>query len=456
MPRAAIYCRISQDRTGAGLGVQRQEQDCRRLAARLGWDVADPAYVDNDSSAYSGKPREAYLRLLADIEAGRVDAVLCWHTDRLHRSPVELEQYVSTCEVRSVPTQTVTAGPLDLATPSGRMTARILGAVARQEVEHKAERTRRAQRQATETGRWLGGARPFGWTLDPPTLHPVEADLIREACSHVLAGGSLGSIATEWNRAEVTSTLGGRWSATTVKQVLLRARNAGLSTWHKEVVGTSTFPAIVDEAIWRGVVALLTDPSRARTASTRARWLLAGIARCECGHVLRSAVVRSRTGEKVPTYRCPVKGSGHVYLGAPMADRFVTEVMGGVLARHVLPTAEPGRPDLGGQAAALRARLDEAADAYADGAITTAQLVRITSRLRADLEVVEARLAAQAAAGAVNAYVGPDGAQRWLCADLDTRRAVLRQIAAVTVRRSEPGAPRRFDPRRIEVTAASR
>ncbi|MER5688882.1 hypothetical protein [Streptomyces sp. NPDC002205] len=34
--RAAIYCRISQDRGGAGLGVARQEEDCRALCARLG------------------------------------------------------------------------------------------------------------------------------------------------------------------------------------------------------------------------------------------------------------------------------------------------------------------------------------------------------------------------------------------------------------------------------------
>lgn len=39
--RAAIYCRISQDRTGAGLGVQRQEVESRELSARLGWSVVE-------------------------------------------------------------------------------------------------------------------------------------------------------------------------------------------------------------------------------------------------------------------------------------------------------------------------------------------------------------------------------------------------------------------------------
>jgi hypothetical protein len=43
--RVAIYVRISSDRTGAGLGVARQEEDCRALCERLGWTVAR-AYVD--------------------------------------------------------------------------------------------------------------------------------------------------------------------------------------------------------------------------------------------------------------------------------------------------------------------------------------------------------------------------------------------------------------------------
>jgi hypothetical protein len=59
MRRAAIYCRISDDREGAGLGVARQEADCRERAERLGWVVAG-LYVDNDLSAYSGRVRPEY------------------------------------------------------------------------------------------------------------------------------------------------------------------------------------------------------------------------------------------------------------------------------------------------------------------------------------------------------------------------------------------------------------
>jgi len=78
---------ISSDQERLGLGVQRQLEDCRKLAAGRGWTVAEE-YTDNDVSAYSGKPRPAYARMLADLAAGERDAVIVYNLDRLHRRPM--------------------------------------------------------------------------------------------------------------------------------------------------------------------------------------------------------------------------------------------------------------------------------------------------------------------------------------------------------------------------------
>lgn len=157
MRRVGIYCRISQDRTGAGLGVARQEADCRALAERRGWTVID-VYSDNDVSAYSRKRRPEWERLLEDIKNGFIDAVVCWHIDRLTRSPLELEGVISLAERHGVELATVT-GEVDLATPSGKMVARMLGAAARNEADHKAERQQRQRRQGAEMGKVQGGGR---------------------------------------------------------------------------------------------------------------------------------------------------------------------------------------------------------------------------------------------------------------------------------------------------------
>jgi site-specific DNA recombinase len=75
VPRAAIYARISSDRDGDQLGVRRQLADCEALAARRGWEIAE-RYVDDDVSAYSGRVRPEYRRMLEDLTAGIVDAVV--------------------------------------------------------------------------------------------------------------------------------------------------------------------------------------------------------------------------------------------------------------------------------------------------------------------------------------------------------------------------------------------
>src|SRR5579875_3256012 len=134
---AGVYVRISDDRHGTELGVARQEKDCRAVVKRrAGWDVVQ-VYADDDRSAYDGKPRPAYERMLVDLATGRIKAVVAWHPDRLYRRLIDLEELIDLLEGRSVEVATVRAGEIDLTTSHGRMQARIAAVVARHESEHK-------------------------------------------------------------------------------------------------------------------------------------------------------------------------------------------------------------------------------------------------------------------------------------------------------------------------------
>jgi DNA invertase Pin-like site-specific DNA recombinase len=78
---AAVYLRISEDRSGEQLGVTRHREDCLALCQSKGWHPVE--YLDNDTSATSGKPRPAYEKMLADVREGRLGAVVAWDLDRL-------------------------------------------------------------------------------------------------------------------------------------------------------------------------------------------------------------------------------------------------------------------------------------------------------------------------------------------------------------------------------------
>lgn len=441
--RALIYCRISQDRAGAGLGVERQAADCRELADRLGWTVVG-TYTDNDTSAYTGRRRKGYEALLDALEAGDATGVLVWHTDRLHRSPVELERYATVCENHGVVTQTVKAGELDLSTPSGRLVARQLGAVARYEVEHNVERIKAARLQAVEAGKWTGGRRPFGYEADGVTVREDEARWVRHAVDEVLAGVPLSRIARELNAAGLTGTSGSPWTGSSVRRVVQRPRNAGLIVHNGKEAGRAEWPALVDEDRWRGAVAILADPGRRTNRGAPLRYL--GSGRYLCG--LCGSSMNSTSNGKQRHYTC--LPSQHVARAAGPVDELVEAVL---IERLRQPDAAalfaPATPDtsaLHTDAQAVRERLQELARLYAEGTVDARQLAEGTTRLRERLADLEGRIAAAATDQTLAPFAGRDPAQVWAELDVDRRRAVLSALATVTLLPSPKGRPHGWKP----------
>ena len=186
---AAIYAHISADVEGKSLGVQRQLEDCRELAADRGWPVG-AEYVDNDVSAFSGKPRREYAKMLADLGSGARDAVVVYNLDRFHRRPVELEEFVALCERAEVSQVATVTADIDLGNDDGLFMARIFAAFAAKESGRQSQRVRRKLWQNAEQGLPHGSVRPFGYEDDKITLRESEAVVVREMVDRYLAGQS--------------------------------------------------------------------------------------------------------------------------------------------------------------------------------------------------------------------------------------------------------------------------
>jgi site-specific DNA recombinase len=449
MPRAAIYARISSDRDGTGQKVDDQIRDCLALAERLGLDVPEELiYRDDSISAYQGrKRRDGYLALLQAVRSGQVSAVLATDADRIHRGVRELLDYLDACQVHGVPTHTVRAGQLDLTTSTGRTMAQLAAVIAEGEVSKAIERMRASRLHKVERGEWTGNKRPYGYEADGVTVRDDEADALRWACGQVLAGNSLSATAKELNRRQQFSSTGRPWDARTLRRVLLRPRNAGLSVHRGQVVGPAQWSAIVPEPLWLGVKALLEAPERRNSTGRPPTWLGTNLYVCGvCGALVTT---KSRAKPKMTVYACSVRA--HLQRPAREVDQFVSAVVVGILTDRreqlLAPDLGPMVAELHAQDAAYRARLEQLGRDYALGVVDHATMAAGTDTIRSAREEITARLAA-AATGSVLAGVADaaDPEQVWRGLDRSRQREIIRVLMTVTIEPAKRGRPAGWRP----------
>lgn len=454
MAKAAIYTRISSDPTRERLGVQRQEETCRQLCQTRRWDVV-AVFEDDDRSAYSGKARPSYLAMLDAIEAKTVDAVVAWHPDRLHRSPLELEHFITLVETHGTQVATVQAGTYDLTTPSGRMSARIVGAVARGESEHKSERAKLKHLQMAKAGEWSGGGtRPYGFQADRVTIDRREATVIRDAVARVLAGDTLHAIARDLNERNILTPTGRQWTTGVLSRLLTSARIAGWREHRGVFTAEATWKPIIGLDDLHAVRSVLRNPDRRVNQNSR-RYLLTGFLYCSgCGAPM---VARPKT-DKRKQYVCAggvnFKGCGKRSCIADPLDDFVTGAVlsyieGVDLDERVTPLTEVVRDVVD----ETERRLDELAEMFAAGEIGRREWV--TARAALDARLTELRGEETAAVGRRSTLADVanlrDAETEWDDLPIQRQRAVLEAVVDRVVLGPAVAGRNVFDPARVEI-----
>jgi site-specific DNA recombinase len=316
--RCAVYTRKS---TEEGLEQEFNSLDAQREAGEAfvksqqheGWTCLPERYDDGGFTG-GNMDRPALRRLMAGIEAGRVDCVVVYKVDRLSRSLLDFARMMATFDQHRVAFVSVTQ-QFNTATSMGRLVLNVLLSFAQFEREIISERTRDKIAATRRKGKWAGGAPILGYDVDPQgyrlTVNPDEPVKVRAIFELYLQHEAMLPVVKEleargWaNKRWVTRAgreKGGRpFTKTSLHRLLTNVAYAG-KVRYKDEVHAGEHPAIVDPAVWQKAQALLRRNGCTGGAPVRNRFgaLLKGILRCvpcDC------AMTPSHTTKGVKRYR---------------------------------------------------------------------------------------------------------------------------------------------------------
>jgi len=479
--------RISDARGGDTEKVDRQ---CRRMLAhnqKKGWGPL-VVVVENDTSAFKRRKvtlpngevswrtwRPGFRRIVGWLTDATHDGFLAIHLDRVvrdHRDYADLRDAVIMRSPR--PKVDSLTGSLKMENNADIQAGWFWVTIAATASEDTARRVADRRLVQAEAGVYGGGCRPFGFGLivgvdmagdevrDVTKQIPSEAAEIVWAAEQLLADASLRELAADLRGRKIPTSTGKEWTAGTLRDVMLRPRNAGLSVYCGEIIEgvmikgvDEDHPPILERGTWEAVVALLTNPKRQTTTGPAPRWLGSGLYLCghpDCvnGNPRNVMTVQQGGGKshakwKNKAYVC--KSAAHLSRTAPFVDEYVEGVMIAQLMQpHAVKLCTPQQQVdtawLATEANAIQEVIKDLGDLHQRRKITKAERERRTDELEAELEVVMSKLRGGAGVDPLKKLAGnPKAAQVWAAMSMPAKRAVIRRALRVTILPTRPGPP---------------
>ncbi len=273
--RCAVYTRKS---TEEGLEMEFNSLDAQRQACEAyiasqraeGWLLVPDRY---DDGGYSGGnlERPALKRLMADIEARRIDIVVVYKIDRLTRALMDFAKLIDVLDRNAVTFVSVTQS-FNTTTSMGRLTLNVLLSFAQFEREVTGERIRDKFAASRKKGMWMGGWAPLGYNISDRKLviNAAEAANIRFIFERFARLGSVTKLIPMLAAEGINAKSGKPVEKGYLYRIITNPVYVGEAV-HKGTAYPGQHKAIIDRALWHRVQDILKESPRKRAAKCRAR-----------------------------------------------------------------------------------------------------------------------------------------------------------------------------------------
>jgi site-specific DNA recombinase len=273
--RCAVYTRKSSEE---GLEMEFNSLDAQREACESyiasqrgeGWVLVVDRYDDGGVSGGT-LDRPALKRLLADVQAGRIDIVVVYKVDRLSRSLLDFHKLIELFERHQTTFVSITQS-FNTTDAMGRMHLNIMLTFAQYEREVIGERIRDKVAASRKKGMWMGGWTPLGYEVRERKLiiHKEDAERVRSIFKRFVQLKSATLLARELVLAGAKNRYGHLLDKGVVYRLLNNRVYIGDAV-HKGVAYPGEHEAIIDPKLWDQAHAILKQSPRKRAANTRAQ-----------------------------------------------------------------------------------------------------------------------------------------------------------------------------------------
>jgi site-specific DNA recombinase len=329
----AAYVRLTRDESLKGLSAAAQKENIADYVRRAGLPglqvYEEPRAVGGDVPF---EQRAAGRRLVDDIQAGRVGAIVVRDMDRLTRNLALWDWLRQLCWDHAVEIHTL-SGPLALKSPSDKFAGRVRAAAAELEKDQVGDRVCRVKRAIAQHGRHVGGPPPFGYTsqarrradLRAGGLGEEEASLrsqtelpqrghlyVDEAEAKVVRLVFEWYVHKRWGCRRISNELNRRghrrrtgllWCTEKVRRIINDPTVAGFIPYDehffeaqrgrrtpkcRQSLNPGKHEPIVPEALWRRAQEIKASNvcdhlGKGKGAYVNRRYALGGVLRCSCG-----------------------------------------------------------------------------------------------------------------------------------------------------------------------------
>jgi len=172
--KAFGYVRVSKDGE-ASVSLDYQRAEIEKFCEREGVTLIG-IEIDNGISGKSIKTRPAVQRVLQCVDAGTVDAVVVFKSDRLSRNGLETLQIENLMKQRRVAYFSTTEGRLACDGVDDEFLSYIRAGLNQRERKLISLRTKTALARKKEKGERIGGRPPYGWKVVNGEIVPHEQE----------------------------------------------------------------------------------------------------------------------------------------------------------------------------------------------------------------------------------------------------------------------------------------